>query len=86
MRCIDFTPEDFAEHLLSYYGSMERVVDEYYNHVEAAVEWASTLPMRKRIGHINLIEKFALKLPPPFDEEQIERRLSAICPSSRRAE
>ncbi|MBM7568268.1 histidinol-phosphatase HisJ [Paenibacillus sacheonensis] len=79
MRCIDFTAEDFTENLLAYYGTMEKVVDEYYNHVEAAIEWAAGLPMRKRIGHINLIEKFALKLP-PVDEAQIKRRLEGILP------
>ncbi|REE66951.1 histidinol-phosphate phosphatase [Paenibacillus taihuensis] len=79
MRCIDFTADDFADNLLSYYGSMEKVVDEYYNHVELAIEFASKLPMRKRIGHINLIEKFWMKLP-PIDEAQIKNRLTAILP------
>ncbi|BBH22228.1 histidinol-phosphatase [Paenibacillus baekrokdamisoli] len=78
-RCIDFTPDDFKTNLLSYYGSMEKVVDEYYNHVESAIAVASKLPMRKRIGHINLIEKFSLQLP-PIEEEQIKRRLEAILP------
>ncbi|WP_219835513.1 histidinol-phosphatase HisJ [Paenibacillus sp. R14(2021)] len=79
MRSIDFTPADFTANLLSYYGTMEKVVDEYYNHVEAAIEWASGLPMRKRLGHINLIEKFVKELP-PIDEAQIKRRLTAIVP------
>lgn len=79
MRCIDFTPEDFRDGLLAYYGSMEAVVEEYYNHVEAAIEWAAQLPMRKRIGHINLIEKFRGALP-EIDDAQIERRLRAIVP------
>lgn len=79
MRCIDFTADDFATNLLSYYGTMEKVVDEYYNHVELAIDFASKLPMRKRIGHINLIEKFRMKLP-PIDEAQIKNRLMAILP------
>ncbi|QHW31284.1 histidinol-phosphatase HisJ [Paenibacillus rhizovicinus] len=79
MRCVDFTADDFSENLLSYYGTLEKVVDEYYNHVEAAIEWAAGLPMRKRIGHINLIEKFSQKLP-PIDEAQIKRRLENILP------
>ncbi|MFC5649321.1 histidinol-phosphatase HisJ [Paenibacillus solisilvae] len=78
-RSIDFTTEDFKTHLLAYYGSMEKVVDEYYNHVEGAIEFASKLPMRKRIGHINLIEKFSLQLP-PIDEAQVRKRLEAILP------
>jgi histidinol-phosphatase (PHP family) len=79
MRCIDYTPDDFREGLLAYYGSMSQVVDEYYNHVEAAIEWAARLPVRCRLGHINLIEKFRLALP-EMDDEQIERRLRAILP------
>lgn len=79
MRCIDFTADDFREGLLAYYGSMDAVVEEYYNHVEAAIEWAARLPMRKRIGHINLIEKFRLALP-PIDETRMERRLQEIVP------
>lgn len=79
MRCIDFTPDDFREGILAYYGSMERVVEEYYNHVEAAIEWAARLPMRTRLGHINLIEKFHQALP-AIDETQIRRRLEGIIP------
>lgn len=78
-RCIDYKPDDFRTNLLAHYGTMEKVVDEYYNHVEAAIEFASQLPMRKRIGHINLIEKFSLALP-PIDDAQIRRRLEGIIP------
>ncbi len=79
MRCIDYTPDYSREHLLSYYGTMENVVNEYYNHVEAAIEWVSQLPMRKRIGHINLIEKFRKALP-EIDEQQMRQRLETIIP------
>jgi histidinol-phosphatase (PHP family) len=79
IRCIDYTPEDFREGLLDYYGSMDTVVDVYYDHVEKAIEWASGLPMRKRLGHINLIEKFRKALP-PLDEAQMNRRLEKIIP------
>ncbi|GIP38111.1 histidinol-phosphatase [Paenibacillus sp. J31TS4] len=80
MRCIDFTPDDFREGLISYYGSMERVVEEYYDHVEEAIGIAARLPGgTKRIGHVNLIEKFRLVLP-PIDMAQIERRLERLVP------
>lgn len=79
MRCIDFTADDFREGLLSYYGTMENVVEEYYNHVEAAIERAGQLPVRTRLGHINLIEKFQQALP-PIDEGQIRRRLENMIP------
>lgn len=79
MRCIDFTPEDFAAGLLSHYGSMDAVAEEYYNHVEKALEWAARIPVRKRLGHINLIEKFRTALP-AIDPSLIERRLKGILP------
>jgi len=46
MRCVDYTPEDFRENLLSYYGSMERVTDVYFDHVELAVRSAAAWPWR----------------------------------------
>lgn len=80
MRCIDFTPADFREGLLEPYGSMESLVDAYYDHVEKAIAWAGSLDIpRKRIGHINLIEKFSTELP-PIAEEQTERRLRRLIP------
>ncbi|WP_438448512.1 histidinol-phosphatase HisJ [Gorillibacterium sp. sgz5001074] len=79
MRCIDFTPADFAEGLLAHYGSMDAVAEEYYNHVEKALQWASRLPVRKRLGHINLIEKFRTALP-ELDPGLVERRLRGILP------
>lgn len=78
-RCIDYTTEDFRMNLLEHYGTMDRVVDEYYDHVEAAIQWAGGLPMRKRLGHINLIEKFHQELP-DIDEGLIKRRLKGILP------
>lgn len=79
MRCLDLSPEDFRAGLLAYYGSMDHIVDEYFNHVEAAIEFAGQLPMRTRIGHINLIEKFRLVLP-SIDEMQMTRRLKRLLP------
>ncbi|MDQ6419727.1 histidinol-phosphatase HisJ [Paenibacillus sp. LHD-117] len=79
MRCIDFTPEDFRKNLLAHYGTMDRVANEYHDHVEEAIKLAAKLPMRKRIGHINLIEKFSKELP-PIEETLIRRRLEGILP------
>lgn len=79
MRCIDYKPSDFEQHLLAHYGTMENVVNTYYDHVEAAIEQAAQLPMRTRIGHINLIEKFSSALP-PIDQALIKRRLESILP------
>ncbi|MEF3304847.1 histidinol-phosphatase HisJ [Paenibacillus sp. GYB003] len=79
MRCIDYKPDDFKTNLLDYYGSMEKVVGEYFDHVELAIESAIRLPGRKRLGHIGLIEKFGRALP-PIDEEQVRERLERVVP------
>ncbi|MEF3353854.1 histidinol-phosphatase HisJ [Paenibacillus sp. GYB006] len=79
IHCIDYTAESFREDILAFYGSMENVVNEYYDHVEAAITWVAQLPIRKRIGHINLIEKFASELP-SIDEKQVRTRLEGIIP------
>ncbi|MGG3280020.1 histidinol-phosphatase HisJ [Paenibacillus solani] len=79
MHCIDNSVESFRENIMGYYGSMENVVNEYYDYVEAAIIWIAQLPIRKRIGHINLIEKFASELP-PIDENQVRSRLEGIIP------
>ncbi|MGM1047790.1 MAG: histidinol-phosphatase HisJ [Bacillota bacterium] len=79
IRLIDYRPDYFKDYILAYYGTMEKVVDEYYDHIEAAITWVSQLSNRKRIGHINLIEKFKDALP-KMDEMQIKERLERIVP------
>lgn len=79
MQCMDYTPELFQSKLIDYYGSMDKVVDEYYNHIEQAIELAAGIPVRTRIGHMNLIEKFRLALP-EIDPSQMMRRLNGILP------
>ncbi len=79
MYCIDFTPDDFRTNLLSYYGTMDKLAEQYYDQVEAAIERAARLPMRTRIGHINLIEKFRLALP-ELDESLVRRRMEGLLP------
>lgn len=77
--CVDFTAPYFLEHILSYYGSMEAVVDCYFDHVELAIQHAGQFKMRKRIGHLLLIKKFETLLP-PIDDEQIHLRLNKLIP------
>lgn len=73
MRCVDFSAADIEEGLISYYGSLAAVVDAYYDHVEQAISFASTLPLPTRVGHINLIEKFRRELP-AMDDGQLRSR------------
>lgn len=79
MRCVDYTADDVRENLLSYYGSMARVADAYYDHIELAVRSAKDWPWRKRLGHINLIEKFRTALP-AIDETHMRERLTRLLP------
>jgi histidinol-phosphatase (PHP family) len=79
MRCVDYKPEDFKENLLSYYGSMPKVTDAYYDHIEMAIQSAAEWTWRKRLGHMNLIEKFRTALP-PIDEAHIRERLERVLP------
>lgn len=77
--CIDFTADDFKSNLLRYYDSIDVLVDLYFDHVELAIEQAGRLPMRTRIGHINLIRKFQKHLP-TFNEKQFQIRLEGLLP------
>lgn len=82
MRCIDFTPDDFADAFLAFYGgSIDDVVDAYFDAVEGAIAWAATLPrhIRRRIGHVNLIRKFRHALP-PMNEGRLRARLEKLPP------
>jgi histidinol-phosphatase (PHP family) len=79
MRCIDYKPDDFHDNLLSYYGSMVKVTDAYFDHIEMAVKSTAGWQWRKRLGHINLIEKFRTELP-PIDEGQLQERLERVLP------
>jgi histidinol-phosphatase (PHP family) len=77
MRCIDLSPEDFHEGILTYYGTMDNVLSEYYHHVAQAILFAAKLPIPTRIGHINLIRKFAQALP-EFSVDIMTQRLAQI--------
>ncbi|MCD9020945.1 histidinol-phosphatase HisJ [Cohnella silvisoli] len=77
MYCIDYTADNFRQNLLASYGSMDSVAEAYFDHVEKAITWAATLPMRKRLGHPLLIEKFSRDLP-TISESLIRRRLEGI--------
>lgn len=79
MRCIDYKPEDFRDNLLAYYGSMEKVTDAYFDHVELAIRSAARWPWRRRLGHIGLIGKFRTALP-PIDEAQVRERMRRTLP------
>lgn len=79
MRCLDYKPLDFRDNLLAYYGSMDIIVQEYFDRLEQAVRWAGTLPGRKRLGHLGLIGKFRTALP-DTDADVLRTRTAALLP------
>lgn len=83
MRNVNYTPEDFEEGLVGHYGSTAAVIEEYFDHVEAALEFASGLPVPVRLAHPALIRKFRLALP-GFDDARVDERLRALLPKLER--
>lgn len=79
MYCMDFTADDLKKNLLSYYGSMEKLIDTYFDHIELTIIEASKLKQRSRIGHLQLIRKFEEQLP-PINEDQLTVRLQSLLP------
>lgn len=72
MYCIDWSPEDLQSNLLNYYGTMDNLVEHYYEHIEMAIQFAATLPFNHvRIGHMTLIDKFRRVLP-EYDAEKCQ--------------
>jgi histidinol-phosphatase (PHP family) len=82
MRCIDYTPEYVRTHVLPAYGTMDRLVEAYYDEVEqaiASVSMVSGLPSRVRLGHVEVIDKFRAVLP-PYDRAYCDERLLRLVP------
>lgn len=79
MRCVDLSPDDFLDGLVRYHGTVQRVVEEYFDAVEDAAEFGGRLPFPVRLGHPNLILKFRSALP-PMDGEWIRDRLVRLLP------
>ena len=62
-RCVDHSPEDFQDGLVSVYGSVGAVHEAYWRTVKQAV-LADLGPYKpRRLGHLSLAHKFQLKHP-----------------------
>lgn len=53
-RCIDHTPEELQENLVSYYGNFQSVQQVYYETIKEAIHQFQP----SRIGHLSLCQKF----------------------------
>lgn len=79
MRFLDNTPDDFEVGLLQHYGTMEEIVDAYFEDVQTAIRMAGAFPLPMRIGHIGLIEKFRRALP-PINPDQMNEHFESLLP------
>lgn len=58
-RCVDYSPEDFQDGLIDYYGSFDKVYQNYWLVIEAMVMTDFEEFPPARLGHLALIQKFA---------------------------
>lgn len=63
LRSIDYTPDDFNQGLLNFYGSIDSVHIAYWETIKKLLKIDFGFEKSRRIGHIGLINKFANKLP-----------------------
>jgi histidinol-phosphatase (PHP family) len=63
IRAIDYSAEDFKEGLLDYYGSFQKVQQEYLKMVQNSVLADLGKCKPQRIGHISLVHKFYRAFP-----------------------
>ncbi|WP_080844422.1 histidinol-phosphatase HisJ [Cytobacillus gottheilii] len=76
--CVDYSPDVFEE-MISRYGSIEKVYNRYYQTVHHSINTDLGKYKPKRIGHINLVEKFKKKFQSNEDFKQtITSILTAI--------
>jgi histidinol-phosphatase (PHP family) len=62
-RCVDHSAEDFEEGLLRHYGSLEAVYETYWEVVRQSVLAELGPNQPRRMGHLNLPQKFQKKFP-----------------------
>ncbi len=58
LRSIDYSPEDFQDGILNYYGSFDNIEKAYYDVLKSLLESDLGLYKPKRIGHITIYRKF----------------------------
>ncbi|MBW1846354.1 MAG: histidinol-phosphatase HisJ [Deltaproteobacteria bacterium] len=63
LRSIDYTPDDFKDGLLDYYGSINKVYNFYWETMGKMLQTDLGYFKTRRIGHIGLINKFSRNFP-----------------------
>lgn len=57
-RSVDFSPEDYDEGIVQYYGSFQKAQEAYFKMLSDMIELDLGTYQPKRIGHITLCRKF----------------------------
>ncbi|MBM7540796.1 histidinol-phosphatase HisJ [Amphibacillus cookii] len=68
--CLDYSATEFAN-IIKQFQSIEAVYKHYYQTVLSSITVDLGQYKPQRIGHLTLIEKFALKYPSPFNDQTI---------------
>ena len=63
MHCVDWDVQEIDRQLIRYYGSFERLIEVYFEHVHLALEQARLFRIPVRLGHATLFQKFKTALP-----------------------
>lgn len=63
LRSVDYTPADFEDGLLDYYGSINAVYHQYWETIKKMLSIDFSFSKTRRIGHIGLIHKFFSHYP-----------------------
>lgn len=58
LRAVDYSPSDYKEGILDFYGSFKEIESAYYKKIETLINADLGLYKPKRIGHITLYRKF----------------------------
>lgn len=63
LRSVDYTPDDFKDGLINFYGTIDLVYTAYWETIKKLLEIDFGFSKTTRLGHIGLINKFSNQLP-----------------------
>jgi len=75
--CLDYSCKEFGR-IIDCLGSVESVYQTYYETVKKAVMADLGVYKPTRIGHLSLVEKFHLKYPSQFNNDEIINEILAL--------
>src|SRR5690625_6555548 len=75
--CLDYSCKEFGR-IIECIGSVESVYQTYYETVKKAVMAELGVYKPTRIGHLSLVEKYQLKYPYQFNNDEIINEILAL--------